>query len=80
MIGGDDGGADEVLFDLLAGGGATEPDPEVEAAWSEEVRRRMRAAAEGREMAIPGEEVMVQARARIWQLVEEERQAEPGLE
>jgi broad specificity phosphatase PhoE len=77
---GDDGSADDGLLDLLPGDIATEPDPEIEAAWLEEVRRRMRDSAEGRVEAIPGEEVLAKARERVQEAVLEEPKAELGLE
>lgn len=80
MRGGDDGSSDDVLLDLLPGDIATELDPEIEAAWLEEVRRRMRLSGYGRVEAIPGEEVLAKARERVREPVQEELQAEPGLE
>lgn len=80
MRGGDDGGSDDVLLDLLPGDLATEPDPEIEAAWLEEVRRRTRLSGEGRVEAIPGEEVLAKARERVREPIHEEPEAELGPE
>lgn len=81
MIGGDDRGSDELHFHLLPGDATTEPDPEIEEAWSEEVRRRMRLSGEGRVGAIPGEAVLAKARERVRrEPVLEEPKAELGPE
>lgn len=62
----------EVFFELLLGGIEVEPDPEIEAAWLEEVSRRLRDFDEGRTESIPAEEVF----ARVGALPREPR-AEP---
>jgi hypothetical protein len=81
MIGsGDDGGSDELHFELLPGDAPTEPDPEIEASWLEEVRQRMSFSGEGRVEAIPGEEVLAKARERVREPALEKPKAELGPE
>ena len=80
LRGGDEEGSDDVHSDLLLRNIAMEPDPEIEAAWLEEVRRRIRESGEGRVKAIPGEEVVAKARERVEGPVREELKTDLGLE
>jgi putative addiction module component (TIGR02574 family) len=52
----------EKLFEHLLVSNYRLPDPEVDKAWSEEIKRRIDDIDSGREVGIPGEEVMAHAR------------------
>ena len=52
----------EVLFERLLLGNYHLPDPAVDTAWADEIKRRIEDIESGREKGIPGEEVMARAR------------------
>jgi putative addiction module component (TIGR02574 family) len=52
----------EKLFDRLLVSNYRLPNPEVDAAWAAEIKRRIDDIESGREVGIPGEEVMARAR------------------
>ena len=52
----------ETLFERLLLSNYRLPDPKVDAAWAEEIKRRIDDIESGREVGIPGEEVMARAR------------------
>ena len=52
----------ETLFERLLLSKYRLPDPKVDAAWAEEIKRRIDDIESGREVGIPGEEVMARAR------------------
>lgn len=53
------------LAGLLLESLQTEPDPDVEAAWAEEIERRVRDIDEGRVQTIPWEQVRAELHARL---------------
>jgi putative addiction module component (TIGR02574 family) len=52
----------EKLFEHLLVSNYRLPDPAVDAAWAEEIKRRIDDIESGREVGIPGEKVMARAR------------------
>ena len=52
----------EQLFESLLASNYRLPDPKVDAAWAAEIKRRIEDIDSGREVGIPGEEVMARAR------------------
>jgi putative addiction module component (TIGR02574 family) len=52
----------ETLFERLLLSNYRLPDPKVDAAWAGEIKRRIDDIESGREVGIPGEEVMARAR------------------
>jgi putative addiction module component (TIGR02574 family) len=50
------------LFDLLLAESFAQPDPEIDAAWREETRRRVTEIRSGQVQGIPGEQVMAEVR------------------
>jgi putative addiction module component (TIGR02574 family) len=50
------------LFDRLLAESFAQPDPEIDAAWREETRRRVADIRSGRVQGIPGEQVMAEVR------------------
>ena len=55
----------ETLFERLLLSNYRLPDPKVDAAWAEEIKRRIDDIESGREAGIPGEEVMARARKMV---------------
>lgn len=50
------------LFDLLLAESFAQPDPEIDAAWRSDVRRRINEIETGKVKGIPGDEVMAELR------------------